>query len=176
MAAMGEQVELGVEYPAAVPTPAASVAEAMAVARGRAVLVEALVAGTPVQAHRDGEQDTLFGDVPDPDAVVAAVRSIEAGSVVVDAVAGADGVRFTDLLLLDGTPWVHRAASERFAELGEVSPVAHLVERTLAEVPAWAQAFADHARARGLAGVGVRLADAPRCVGDAGAAWQVVEF
>lgn len=177
MAGMDEQqVQVGLPFPVAVPSPAASVAEAMARADGRPVLVEALVDGTPVQTHRDGDEVTLFGEVADPDAVVAAVRTLEAETVVVDAVAGAGGVRFTDLLFLDGTPWVRRPAGERLAQLAEVAPVAHMVERMVAEVPEWAEAFVEHVRARGVRGVSVRLADAARGTGDAGDAWQVVEF
>lgn len=168
-----QQVVVGVEVPAVEPTPAASLGEALGRAAGRPVLVEALLGGVPVQAHRDGDQVTLFGDVPDPDAVRAAVLSLEASSAVVDAVADADGVRFTDLLLLDGRSWVGRPAGERLAELAEVAPVAHMVERTAPMVPAWAEAFVEHLRARGGRGVSVRLADAPR---GAPGAWQVVEF
>ena len=139
---------------------AASVAHAMARAAGRPVLVEALLDGAAVQVHRDGERITISGDVPDPEAVTDAVRSIEAASVVVDAVVDAAGVRFTDLLLLDGESWVARPTRERLTVLAERTPVAFMVERTLVEEPAWAEAFAAHVRERGLPGVVVRLADA----------------
>lgn len=179
MARMTEHEGWGAAPGTVGPARAASVADALARVAGRPVLVEAWVDGVALRAHRDAHGVTLVGEAPDPDAVVAAVESIDAGQVVLDLVAGADGVRFTDLLELDGTPWSGRPAVERLAQLAEVSPVAHMVERMAAEEPAWVEAFVDHVRTRGARGVSFRLAGAPRPdadAGDAGDAWQVVEF
>lgn len=168
--------QLGVELPPVIPLPAASVAEALTVVAGRPAAIEAIPDGVPVQAHRDGARVAVFGDPPTPDAVVTALHSIEATSVIVDAVVGSAGVLFVDLLFLDGESWVQRPASERLARLGEIAPVSTMLERTAADIPAWAGAFADHVRQRGAGGVTVRLLDAPRICGGPAEAVQVVTF
>ncbi len=170
----GDEVVLGVQFPSVEPTRAASVAEAIARVGDRPAVIEVLLVGAPAQAHLDDGAVTVFGGVPDADAVDAAVRSIEATSAVVDLVATDDGVRFTDLLLLDGEPLTRRPLAERLAMLAEVAPSWFMVERTSLDIPAWADAFARHARERGVPGVGVRLLDAPRAIGDAGETGQVV--
>lgn len=172
-----EQVEFGVEVPAEEPTPTASVEEALDRAAGHRVLVEAHLPGVRAQAHRRGDEVTVFGaDGDDAAAVREAVASFEVDSVIVDAVVAPEGVRFTDLLWLNGRSWMGRPTVERLDELAEVAPVAYMIERISVEVPAWATVFIDHIRQRGVAAVSVRLADAPRGAGPAGAAWQVVDF
>lgn len=168
--------QIGVEIPPVIPMPAASLAEAFAVVAGRPAALEAIPDGVPVQAHRDGDRVTVFGDPPTPDAVATALDSIDATSVIVDAVVGSAGVLFVDLLFLDGESWTQRPASERLARLGEIAPVSTMLERTAADMPAWATAFADHVRQRGVGGVTVRLLDAPRVWGAPTDAVQVVTF
>lgn len=171
MGPMAEQREgVGVS-----PRRAASVVEAIARAGGRPLVLEAVVDGVPMRVGRTGDDVSLPAalDAATAAAVTAALRTIEARDVVVDLVAGADGVRFIDLVELDGESWALRPAAARLAELGEISPVGYMVERTSVVVPEWAEAFVDHVRERGARGVWLRLADA--ALGDPDA-WQVVEF
>ncbi|MDO5535653.1 MAG: hypothetical protein Q4F65_13515 [Propionibacteriaceae bacterium] len=170
---------------------AGSVAEALAnVTPGRPVVIEAVSGGSRIQAHkRDAEVrlfDATLADVTDQHpAIVDAVRTIDADTLIVDgtvrtdAASGEVNAVFSDALLIDGAPLLGRPLSDRIDLLGEVAPTKLMVQRTLTPFPAVAEAFAAHVREQGGCEVVVRDLDAPYTPGtpyipDEGAAAWVV--
>lgn len=142
------------------PTRATTPTAAVTAASGRPVAVEAYDEGERFQAHLTPDGASVFG-AADPDAVERAVGRVVAESAILLGRVARDGVRFDDLLWLDGQPLVGRPTSARLEQLGHIAPVALMVERTVVEEPGWTQAFLAHIRERGHDGVRVRVLAAP---------------
>lgn len=147
--------------------PAPSVRDAMSrVAPGRPVSIEVRPEGVRFQAHKRGDEVRVFdasgGDATDAlPAVAEAIRTAEAGTLVVDGYAVGEGAvpSFTDVLVIDA-PVVTRPLSERTAALAERVPVAHMNQATVTDQPVIAEAFAAHVRAQGHRAVVVKALDA----------------
>ncbi len=92
-----------------------------------------------------------------------------------DAAGGVLRPYFFDLLHLDGRDLFDEPGHRRWRELADVVPVELLVERTVVEDVAAAQAASDAALAAGHEGVVVKAADAPYDVGRRGNAWVKVK-
>ena len=121
--------------------------------------------GVRFQAHKRGDEVRVFdasgedatGALP---AVAEAVRTAEAGTLVVDGFAvGPDAApAFTDALVIE-VPVASRPLSERTAALAELVPVAHMNQATVTDQPVIAEAFAEHVRAQGHPAVVVKARD-----------------
>ncbi len=180
---------------------APSVAEALdKAAPGRPAAIEAKLDGIRIQAHKAGDEVRLYTRSLDdvtarlPE-VVDAVRTIDADTLIADGEAlalDADGrprlfqdtasgaaggltPYFFDALLLDGEPLLDLPLAERARRLAEVVPVRHMVQRTVTDQPAVAEAFATHVLAQGHEGVVVKDVDAPYEAGRRGSAWVKVK-
>lgn len=150
----GEAVEE--RTPASVETPQ----DALAAAGHRPVVVEAWDGGARFQAHLAPSGTTVLGDV-DAEQVTGAVAQVAADSAILLGRVAGDGVRFDDLLWLDGTSLAGHPTSERLERLAHVAPVALMVQRTTLEDPGWAGPFLDHVREQGHEAVRIRVLSAP---------------
>jgi DNA ligase 1 len=170
--------------------------------------VEWKLDGARIQVHRLGDEVRAFtrnlADMTErvPE-VVAAVRALPAGAIVLDgeAIALGDGERprpfpatmsrfgtqdesrrsaplsafFFDLLHVDGGDLLDLPAAERFAALSEHVPEELRVPRIQTDDAAEAEAILDDAIARGHEGVMVKALDAPYQAGRRGASWLKVK-
>jgi ATP-dependent DNA ligase len=146
---------------------------------GRELIIEALCLGDHFTARRQGGElvvGGVWGDDLGADAqrVREALEPLTDFDFHVEGVATRDAVLLTDLLEWNGADWTPRPLRERLAELGEISPVALMPERTTTDMLFVGQAFLDHLRARGAAGAVVKDPDAPRSAGTTG--WRVVAW
>jgi len=155
----GEPVALGEPVGPVAPGEASTLADALARLGGRPCVIEAVGDGVRVQAHVDGDAVTVFG-IEDPDAVASAAREVLATRALLLGAVSADGVRFDDLLVHDDSDLASRPLADRLERLAEIAPHRLMVDRTTVAEPAWAEAFASHARARGQLGVLLRALDA----------------
>ena len=180
---------------------APTVAEALAkAAPGRPVAVEAKLDGIRIQAHKHGDEVRLYTRSLDdvtarfPE-LVEVVRGIDADTLIADgeALALDEGGRprlfqdtasgaaggltptFFDALLLDGEPLLDLPLAERVGRLAERVAVRHMIQRTVTDQPARAEAFAQHVLAQGHEGVVVKDVDAPYDAGRRGSAWVKVK-
>jgi len=189
-------------------SPAADVGEALH-DLGEAGL-EWKLDGARVQVHRDGDEVRVFSrtlrDVtPAVPEVVAAVRRLPVGSIVLDGEAIAlrpDGapepfqvtmsrfgrkggagqpegpplsVLFFDVLHAGGQDLVGRPARDRVERLEAELPAALRVPRLVTADPAAAGAFLEEALRRGHEGVVAKSLEAPYEAGRRGAAWRKVK-
>ena len=169
-------------------------------APGRPVAVEAKLDGIRLQVHKRGDEVRLYSRSLDdvttrfPE-IVEVVRSIDADTLVADGEAlaldregrprlfqdtasGAAGgltPTFFDALLLDGEPLLDLPLTERIARLAERVPVRHMIQRTVTDRAAVAEAFTEHVLAQGHEGVVVKDLDAPYEAGRRGSAWVKVK-
>ena len=182
---------------ASAPTVADALEKA---APGRPVAVEAKLDGIRIQAHKRGDEVRLYTRSLDEvterfPAVADVVRAIDADTLIADGEAlaldaqgrprlfqdtasGAAGgltPYFFDALLLDDEPLLDLPLSERLARLAERVPARHMVQRTVTDQRAVAQAFTDHVLAQGHEGVVVKDVDAPYDAGRRGSAWVKVK-
>lgn len=162
------------------PSTAATVADALARAgRGERAFAEAWPSGDRVQVHKVADEVLVFDgllrpvDHPDLPAIADAVHAHDA---VLDAVVAGGRLTFVDLLFLDGEAWAGRPLAQRLDRLGEIVAAASMLERAEVEDSSWAEAFAEHARARGYEGVAFRRPDVPWAAGPAGDVWVLVRF
>jgi DNA ligase-1 len=82
---------------------------------------------------------------------------------------------FFDLIHLDGTDFVDRPGSERFAALERVVPALNLVHREVVVSEDAARAFLARVLAEGHEGVMAKALDAPYLAGRRGAGWQKIK-
>ncbi|WP_040159548.1 ATP-dependent DNA ligase [Nigerium massiliense] len=82
---------------------------------------------------------------------------------------------FFDLLYLDGRSLVDLPLRERSALLAERTPARFMIERTVTDLSAVAEAFNEHVLAQGHEGVVVKNLDAPYDAGRRGAGWVKVK-
>ncbi len=170
--------------------------------------VEWKLDGARIQAHRVGDEVAVFtrnladitARVPE---IVAAVRTFEATSIVLDgeAIALRDDGRpeafqvtmsrfgtravvahatplssfYFDCLHVDGEDLIDRPARERLAALDARIPAEHVVPRLETNDPEVAQAFLDDALARGHEGVMVKSLDSQYEAGRRGSGWLKVK-
>ncbi len=180
---------------------APSVAEALGkAAPGRPVAIEAKLDGIRIQAHKRGDEVRLYTRSLDEvterfPTVVEAVRAVDAETLIVDGEAlaldgegrprlfqdtasGAAGALvpfFFDALLIDDEPLIDLPLAERVERLGERAPVASMVQRTVTNSPAVAEAFTQHVLEQGQEGVVVKDLAAPYDAGRRGSAWVKVK-
>jgi DNA ligase-1 len=170
--------------------------------------VEWKLDGARIQAHRMGDEVAVFtrnlADITDrvPE-IVAAVRGVDAASIVLDGEAialRADGRPeafqvtmsrfgtravgpettplssfFFDCLHADGEDLIDRPARDRLAVLDARLPAEHVVPRVETGDPEAAQAFLDDSLARGHEGVMVKSLESPYEAGRRGAGWLKVK-
>lgn len=151
----------------------ATMAEALQpLANGGQLVIEAMLVGLRFSALcRDGSI-TVFDEAgvdvsADHTDIVDSLAGIDGTDYLIEGVETPDGTWLTDLHAHDGVDWSARPLGERLAQLGEISPVKLMPERTTVEIALVAQAFLRHLRERGFVGAVVRdpstplTADAP---------------
>lgn len=184
---------------------AGAVDEALA-ALGGAAAAEWKLDGIRVQVHRKGDDVRVFTrslrDVTEGTAgLVALARALPVESLVLDgeAVGHVDegeplafqdlmsrfqtgdaesglGVRFFDVLSLEGAPFVDRPDRERRAALEDLLPSGLVIPRRLVTDPAGVQAALDEALAHGHEGLVLKALDAPYAAGRRGANWRKLKL
>ena len=190
-------------------SPSADVTAALDGLAGATVAVDAKLDGIRLQVHRRDDDvmvytrslDDLTERVPE---IVARVRALDVGSVVLDGEAlllgpdgrprpfqetgaramthdpellGADELTgvFFDVLHLDGRDLVEVPAAERFDLLAQVLPAASIVPRQLTADPGEVAGFFTQMLELGHEGVVVKDLSAPYAAGRRGAAWRKVK-
>ncbi len=153
------------------PEAKVSASEALAPLQdGRELVIEALCAGRYFTARRRGEKLDITPSSGDDlgvgtQRVIEALGTLSEGDFFVEGVVNDDQVLLTDLMEFDGVDWSLRPLRDRLAELGEISPVALMRERTTTDMQAMGLVFLDHLKSRGAPGALVRDPDAPRAAG-----------
>ncbi|MCW8140592.1 MAG: ATP-dependent DNA ligase, partial [Planctomycetota bacterium] len=175
-------------------------------ALGGAAAAEWKLDGIRVQVHRKGDDVRVFTrslrDVTEGTAgLVALARALPVESLVLDgeAVGHVDegeplafqdlmsrfqtgdaesglGVRFFDVLSLEGAPFVDRPDRERRAALEDLLPSGLVIPRRLVTDPAGVQAALDEALAHGHEGLVLKALDAPYAAGRRGANWRKLKL
>jgi DNA ligase-1 len=82
---------------------------------------------------------------------------------------------FFDCLLIDGEPLIEQPTAARLRRLDEAMPPSLRMPRLVTGEVAAAQAFLDHALARGHEGVMAKSLDAPYAAGSRGASWLKIK-